>query len=328
MSEMEIKRTPELIGAEIRTITQQARYMVLLYGIEIGRRLTEAKEMLEHGEWLPWLERETGFSPATASRYTRLYDEYGTDQSSLFGAETNFATLKNISVSNALRLLAVPAEEREEFAAENDVEHMSSRELDRLLKEKEEAEARAKKAESSGAKAAETAKAAERELESLQGKFAELEAENRELRDRPVEVAVQVDEEAVKDAAEKAREKADGEWTAKYEKLEKKLKAAEARAEKARAEADRQGEGAEKQRAEALAEAERARRELEELKKQMVFNNADTAVFKALFEQVQTDFNRLSGAWMKIKAADPATAGKLKAAVAALLDNMIKAFGM
>ena len=37
MNEIEIKRTPEVIGAEIRSLTTQARSITLWYGIEIGR---------------------------------------------------------------------------------------------------------------------------------------------------------------------------------------------------------------------------------------------------------------------------------------------------
>ena len=48
---------------------EAGRRITLLCGIEIGRRLVEAKEMLQHGEWLPWLEKETGFSTSSAQRY-------------------------------------------------------------------------------------------------------------------------------------------------------------------------------------------------------------------------------------------------------------------
>ena len=60
MNEIQIQRTPDIIGAEIRGLTQQAKTMTLWFGIEIGRRLTEATE----------------FSQPSASRLMRLYDEY------------------------------------------------------------------------------------------------------------------------------------------------------------------------------------------------------------------------------------------------------------
>ena len=37
--------------------------------IEIGRKLIEAKELLNHGEWLPWLQEHCVLSERTANRY-------------------------------------------------------------------------------------------------------------------------------------------------------------------------------------------------------------------------------------------------------------------
>jgi hypothetical protein len=42
--------------------------------IEIGRRLTECKRICGHGNWLPWLAREFGWSGSTALRYMRVYE--------------------------------------------------------------------------------------------------------------------------------------------------------------------------------------------------------------------------------------------------------------
>jgi hypothetical protein len=42
--------------------------------IEIGRFLTEAKAILGHGYWLPWLEREINWDDETARRYMRVYE--------------------------------------------------------------------------------------------------------------------------------------------------------------------------------------------------------------------------------------------------------------
>ena len=325
MNDIQTQRTPDIIGAEIRGLTQQAKTMTLWFGIEIGRRLTEAKEMLEHGQWLAYLKEQTEFSQPSASRLMRLYDEYGAKQTSLFGAELNYSTLNNLSISNALRLLAVPEDEREEFAAEHDVEHMSARELDELIKQRDEAEKRAAKAEEQvqqaadgAAKADEQYQKAKQELHLLREKLGNAEAQKAaaekelsELRDRPVEVAVEVDEKAVEEAVTAARAKNDAEWAEKMAKVKNELSEAGLKAEKLKAKIKKAEEKAEEKAA-----------ELERLKKSQTLNDPNTAVFKQIFEQVQEDFNKLHGSLLKVRASDPDTAEKLTAAVRALVDKM------
>lgn len=325
MNEIQTQRTPDIIGAEIRGLTQQAKTMTLWFGIEIGRRLTEAKEMLEHGQWLAYLKEQTEFSRSSAGRLMTLYKKYGAAQTSLFGAEANYPTLNNLSISNALRLLAVPEDEREEFAAEHDVEHMSTRELDELIKQRDEAEQRAAKAEEQvqqaadgAAKADEQYQKAKQELHLLREKLGNAEAQKAaaekelsELRERPVEVAVEVDEKAVAEAVTAARAKNDAEWVEKMAKVKNELSEAGLKAEKLKAKIKN---------AEEKAAASAA--ELERLKKSQTLNDPNTAVFKQIFEQVQEDFNKLHGSLLKVRASDPDTAQKLTAAVRALVDKM------
>ncbi len=325
MNDIQTQRTPDIIGAEIRGLTQQAKTMTLWFGIEIGRRLTEAKEMLEHGQWLAYLKEQTEFSRSSAGRLMTLYKEYGAAQTSLFGAEANYPTLNNLSISNALRLLAVPEDEREEFAAEHDVEHMSARELDELIKQRDEAEQRAAKAEEQvqqaadgAAKADEQYQKAKQELHLLRKKLENAEAQKSaaekelsELRERPVEVAVEVDEKAVEEAVTAARAKNDAEWAEKMAKVKNELSEAGLKAEKLKAKIKKAEERAEEKAA-----------ELERLKKSQTLNDPNTAVFKQIFEQVQEDFNKLHGSLLKVRASDPDTAQKLTAAVRALVDKM------
>ncbi len=325
MNDIQTQRTPDIIGAEIRGLTQQAKTMTLWFGVEIGRRLTEAKAMLEHGQWLPYLKEQTEFSQPSASRLMRLYDEYGAKQTSLFGAELNYSTLNNLSISNALRLLAVPENEREEFAAEHDVEHMSARELDELIKQRDDAEQRAARAEEQvqqaadgAARADEQYQKAKQELHLLREKLGNAEAQKAaaekelsELRECPVEVAVEVDEKAVKEAVTAARAKNDAEWAEAMAKVKNELSEAKNKAEKLKAKIKK---------AEEKASASAA--ELEKLKKSQTLSDPNTAVFKQIFEQVQEDFNKLHGSLLKIKTSDPDTAQKLTAAVRALVDRM------
>lgn len=134
-------RTVETVTLEIRTLQHQAQGIILNYAIEIGRRLEEAKAMLPHGEWGAWLKRELDYSQSTAQNFMRVFREYGDTQQSLFGSTPKSQTFGNLTYSKALRLLAIPdEEERERFAIENDVEHMSTRELNEALKARNEAE--------------------------------------------------------------------------------------------------------------------------------------------------------------------------------------------
>lgn len=122
-----VARTSEQIAMEINTIKDQTKATVLHNSIEIGRRLQEAKDIIPRGQWGQWLEENVDYSERTAQNLMSIYQEYG-----LMGKEDAFTEL---SYTKALALLALPRGEREGFVAENDVEGMSTRKLDALMKE-------------------------------------------------------------------------------------------------------------------------------------------------------------------------------------------------
>ena len=141
-------KTPDILAAEIRTIKSQTGRMVLNASIEVGRRLTEAKAKLPHGSWGEYLKNEVDYSPSQAQNLMRVFREYGSDQQSLFGGEAKSQTFGRLTFSQALSLLVIPDEgEREKFVLENDVEHMSVRELNEALKARDAAEEKAAAAE-------------------------------------------------------------------------------------------------------------------------------------------------------------------------------------
>lgn len=257
-----------------------------------------------------------------------------------FGAAVKFY-LNNLSISNALRLLELPENEREDFAKANDAEHISSRELERLIREKKEAEEQLQAADEGHAlamaelqeqldAAEERARTAEREAAQAKNRAAEaaapfeerireLEQENKELSERPVEVAIQVDEKAVQEAAALARAKEAAEWSRKFAELKNQD-----------ADKERRISGLEKQLEEAktklIAAEERAvedagpyKEEVERLKKQLALSNAEVAVFNIHFAAVQESFNKLLASLGKVKVTDAETAGKLERALRAVL---------
>jgi hypothetical protein len=67
--------------------------------IEIGHRLTEARKLCEHGQWLPWLEREFGWTDRHARNFMAVYE--------ISSKSENFSDL-NLPISG-LYLLAHPS---------------------------------------------------------------------------------------------------------------------------------------------------------------------------------------------------------------------------
>ena len=349
MNEMEVARvevkdlTPAQLGGEIRLLTAQARRMALSFGIQIGYRLKVAHEKVGPHGWAEWLKTETDFSHAAASRFEKLYEGYGAEQGSLFGVENKFPTLENLSISNALRLLAVPEEERETVAAELDAEHLSSRELEKALAERDEWIERAKAAEqaldeeedSHGLaiaeleekidalqKDAEFGKSARHEHEKLMDELdmakQSLEtarAEIKELESRPQPVAMQRDEKAIEEAAATAAAQATAKAAEEIAALQKKLE----KAEKAREKAEKAGSGAGEQIAAAKEEAARAKEELETAKKKLLASDKDVAEVGVYIRQLQSDLNEIQARIRKIRERDNELAEKLLGAFRGLL---------
>ncbi|ODA41828.1 Protein export cytoplasm protein SecA ATPase RNA helicase [Desulfosporosinus sp. BG] len=141
MSGLITDRTPLVIAAEINTIRNQAGKILLTSAIEIGRRLKEAKDLLPHGEWGKWLKISVSYSQRTADKLMQLWEEYGTKllASPDSDGNPNSPPVANLSYSQALILLGIPEEEREEFIAEHDVENMTRVELQQAVKDRDQA---------------------------------------------------------------------------------------------------------------------------------------------------------------------------------------------
>jgi len=330
MNEMTVKKDPAVLAVEIRTLQQQAQVVVLSYAIEIGRRLNEAKAVLDHGQWGPWLEREVNFSQSTANNYMKIFERYGSDQVSLFG-DAKSQTLGNLPYTKALKLLAVPEDEVETFVEEHDVANMSTRELEQAIRERDEAK---RKLEAVQDDAAQVILDAEEAVEKAKGEAETLRKELEELKARPVEVAVEAPSKEILDQirAEEAQKAA-----AAAAELEKKLAAAEAKAAKAEDKAkklkdkvDKAGEDAKaamQKDIEAAAAAQKAAEaakgdaeaRAKALEEKLKTADGDAAVFKVYFSRVQEDLNRMLG---MIQKAEPAQKEKFRTALRALLDSV------
>lgn len=298
-------------GRTIETITDEILDAKRTGGeaiLTIGRCLIEAKDMLPHGEWLPWLNERVEFSERTARNFMRLAREW-----------TNRQTLADLGAAKALTLLALPAEEREQFVEDHNVIDMSARQLKEAIRERDEArkaaeaaKADASAAEQARAKMAEDMRTTQNLLESARAdadsagsRARVLEEKLRMLQEQPVEVAVEtvVDPEAL----EKARAEAVAEMQAKLDKAREAKKRAE----------DRQK----------IAEdaLEQVRLQLEEQakaeKKAALGADKDVAQFEVLFNQGQELANKMRGLLLKARGReDPSAAQGMERAMKALAE--------
>ena len=123
-------RSVDEITADIRVNYRNAKASI----VAIGRDLAEVKQMLNHGEWLPYLQG-LNISVSSAENYMRYAAEVpGNDQ------------LAALPYSAAIALIALPEDEREQFMQDNDIEDKSAAEIKRLIAAtKQEAEKRKKR---------------------------------------------------------------------------------------------------------------------------------------------------------------------------------------
>lgn len=304
------ERNIEAITSEILRLKQDAGNAIL----GIGQRLIEAKAMLPHGEWLPWLTEQVEFSERQAQRFMKLAQEWA-----------NPTALSDLGATKALALLALPPEERQKFLSENhivdgeekSVIDMTSRELEKAVKERdealhaaEEARAAAETADQSRAKMEADMTALKKLHQAAQAgegqareALAEAQAELKALRERPVEVAVEVDQKAL----EEARREAETRMQAKVDKAAEAQKKAEEQRKKAEEEL-----AAVRQQLEAAQQTER---------QAAISGDKDLALFELLFSQGNEAVNKLHGLLLKVRGrGDIELAGKLQKALLALAD--------
>ena len=314
---------------EIKALHKQAQQMALGYAIEIGRRLVEVKAMLPHGQWGDYLRDRLGYKSSTANNFMRIFDAYGAEQQSLFGPVAKSQALGNLSYTKALALLVLPDEERESFLSENDVEGMSTRELQTALKELDQAREDVQAAEAARKKTEEDIRLANERLSGMgreveAAREAQRTAENQaegyrlkleEQRRKTEEAAASAGEEVSRLRAELEELRASPVDVAVEKVVDEE--AVRAAAEQARAEAERELE-------EARAARERAEEQLAQAEKQIqVASSGDVASFQVYFCQVQRAADDMWEIIQSMRGNGQAeTADKLARAMEALADKL------
>ena len=93
---VEIEATHEAVQGAFRTTLERAA--------ECGRLLIEAKALVGHGNWLPWLEQNTTVGARQSQKYMRLAKGWPE-------IEANASPDSHLTLTDAVALLAEPKDE-------------------------------------------------------------------------------------------------------------------------------------------------------------------------------------------------------------------------
>ena len=317
----EIINVPMAAQRDISDITKEIRFYVargMEAAIEIGRRLVEAKAMLNHGEWGAWLSEEINISASNAQIYMNVFKEYGDGQQSLYGnAGDQLARIPNLTMAHELLAIKDKAE-RAEFIDTHDLSEMSTRELKQAIKDREAAQ--------------DAQRAAEETAEALRGRIEEAEksaAGAKEEQEKAREERQKAIEE--RDKAKAAAKKAKDELKALKDnptipedvmaamRKEAEEKAASELEQKWKAKADE----ADKRAREAAEREQREKEEVQRLQAKLAVAAPEMAVFSAQFKEIQDDWGKLMDCAAKVKESQPDKMENLRRAAKAVLESFM-----
>lgn len=130
----EIARQERTEIARLDNLAAEARAYsegLALNMFQLGRVFTEAKKLVAHGEWQNWIRANSGMSERSAQQLMAIYNRFG-DRPAFAGVEK----------SKLFKMLSLPEGEEDNFLAENDVQDMTSRQVEEAVrKAREEAQA-------------------------------------------------------------------------------------------------------------------------------------------------------------------------------------------
>lgn len=197
LTEFNIERTT----AEILILKDQTAQNI----IEIGRRLIEVKEKLEHGEYLKWLKEKVDFTERTAQRFVKVATVF-----------SNTTPVSHLGTRKLLALAGLDEEDRQEVMKENKVEDMTTRELERVVKEKKEIKKQLEEEQELSNELQEEIKEKEKQIKTLQNEIENIQIPKKEI----------IEKEVVKEVIPEN-------LILEKQELEEELKTLRARAEKA-----------------------------------------------------------------------------------------------
>ena len=118
----ELARSENTEMSVLTGLAAEARYLsetIAENMIRLGRVFTDAKRLVKHGAWGAWLRENSGCSERSAQQIMQVYARFGDKPEA-----------ERIDKSKLFKMLALPAGTEDEFIRDNDVEDMTSREVE------------------------------------------------------------------------------------------------------------------------------------------------------------------------------------------------------
>ena len=294
--------------------------------MEIGKRLISVKESLPHGSFGEYLKEKVAFSERTAQNFMKVAREF-----------SNTQALADLEPTKVYALLDLPLEDRENFLKENDVERMSTRELQKAIKDKQLLEE-----ELAGVKDVATKAINEKlKIESR------LRTADEALRDtqrqyKGLEVALAKEKESLKKEKENSKDEiaklqsfiGEAQSTGNDEevaRLQASLKEIQSDLDTSALKIDELEEQLKAKPLEVITASpeiiekvpEEIKRELEELRQKANQNNGQAVIkFKVYFGELQNIFREELSVMAEIKETDPVTYEKCKSNISKLINSM------
>lgn len=167
LTEFNIEKTT----AEILILKDQTAQNI----IEIGKRLIKVKENLEHGEFTEWLKQKVDISHRTANNFMKVATTFSNSQA-----------IANLGSTKLFLLAGLEEEERQEVMQENNVEEMTTRELEQVIKEKKQIKEQLEAEQDYSSELQEAIKQKEEKIRELQIEIEKIQIPEKEIVEKEV----------------------------------------------------------------------------------------------------------------------------------------------
>lgn len=161
----------EKTTAEILMLKDQTAQNI----IEIGKRLIEVKDNLEHGEFINWLENKVDFTKRTAQRFMKVATAF-----------SNTTSVSHLGNRKLFALAGLDEEDRQEVIQENKVDEMTTRELEQAVKEKKEIKKQLEAEKEYSEELQEAIKQKENQIRTLQNEIENIQKPEKEIVEKEI----------------------------------------------------------------------------------------------------------------------------------------------